>query len=98
MKIRQAEAKADDLPRVVLKTNRGDIEMELFENEAPNTVANFISLVEKGFYDGVSFHRVLPVLHGPGRRSQGRRFRRAGLYDLPTSATGRTTGCTSAAR
>jgi cyclophilin family peptidyl-prolyl cis-trans isomerase len=58
--IRQAQAEADDLPRVLLKTNKGDIELELFENEAPNTVANFISLVEKGFYNGLTFHRVLP--------------------------------------
>jgi cyclophilin family peptidyl-prolyl cis-trans isomerase len=58
-KLRQAEAKADDLPRVLIKTNKGDIEVELFENEAPNTVANFISLVEKKFYDGAPFHRVL---------------------------------------
>jgi cyclophilin family peptidyl-prolyl cis-trans isomerase len=57
--IRAAEAKADDLPRVLLKTNRGDITIELFENEAPNAVANFISLVEDGFYDGLTFHRVL---------------------------------------
>ncbi len=59
-KLREAEAKADDLPRVKLHTSQGDIVLELFENEAPNTVANFISLVEKGFYDGVQFHRVLP--------------------------------------
>ena len=64
--IREAEAKADDLPRVLLKTNRGDIEIELFENEAPNTVANFISLVEKGFYDGLTFHRVLPGFMAQG--------------------------------
>jgi len=57
--LRQAEAKADDLPRVLLKTTKGDIVLELFENEAPNTVANFISLVEKGFYDGLTFHRVI---------------------------------------
>ena len=56
--LRAAEAKADDLPRVVLKTTQGDIVLELFENEAPNTVANFISLVEKKFYDGLTFHRV----------------------------------------
>ncbi len=71
VKIRQAEAKADDLPRVVLTTNRGDIELELFENEAPNTVANFISLVEKGFYDGVSFHRVLPYFMAQGGDPKG---------------------------
>jgi cyclophilin family peptidyl-prolyl cis-trans isomerase len=71
LKVRQAEAKADDLPRVVLKTNRGDVELELFENEAPNTVANFISLVEKGFYNGVSFHRVLPYFMAQGGDPKG---------------------------
>lgn len=59
-KLRAAEAKADDLPRVKFHTGQGDIVLELFENEAPNTVANFLSLVEKGFYDGTQFHRVLP--------------------------------------
>jgi len=57
--IRAEEAKADDLPRVKIKTRYGDIVVELFENEAPNTVANFISLVEKGYYDGLKFHRVI---------------------------------------
>jgi len=65
-KLRAAEAKADDLPRVLLKTSKGDIEMELFENEAPNAVANFISLVEKGFYNGTPFHRVLPMFMAQG--------------------------------
>jgi len=59
--LREQEAAAGDLPRVVLRTNRGEIELELFENEAPNTVANFISLVEKGFYDGLTFYRVEPM-------------------------------------
>jgi cyclophilin family peptidyl-prolyl cis-trans isomerase len=63
---REAEAKADDLPRVLIKTTAGDIEIELFENEAPNTVANFISLVEKGFYNGVPFHRVIPGFMAQG--------------------------------
>jgi cyclophilin family peptidyl-prolyl cis-trans isomerase len=58
-KLRSDERSAGDLPRVLLKTTQGEIELELFENEAPNTVANFISLVEKGFYDGLTFHRVL---------------------------------------
>jgi cyclophilin family peptidyl-prolyl cis-trans isomerase len=64
--LRAAEAKADDLPRVLLTTNKGDIELELFENEAPNTVANFISLVEKGFYNGLTFHRVIPNFMAQG--------------------------------
>ncbi len=58
--IRAAEVEADDLPRVQLTTNKGDIVVELFENEAPDTVGNFISLVEQGFYNGLVFHRVLP--------------------------------------
>lgn len=57
--LRQAEAEADDLPRVKLYTTAGDIVIELFENEAPETVGNFISLIEKGYYDGLDFHRVL---------------------------------------
>ncbi|MGE0534176.1 MAG: peptidylprolyl isomerase [Pirellulales bacterium] len=63
---RKAEAQADDLPRVMLKTSKGDITLELFENEAPNTVANFISLVEKGFYNGLTFHRVIPGFMAQG--------------------------------
>lgn len=59
-KFRAAEAKAGDLPQVTLKTSKGDVVLELFENEAPDTVGNFIALVEKGFYDGLTFHRVLP--------------------------------------
>ena len=58
--LRKAERMAGDLPRVLLRTTQGDIELELFENEAPNTAANFITLVEQGFYDGLSFFRVLP--------------------------------------
>jgi len=59
-RIRSAEASADDLPRVELITVQGRIVLELFENEAPNTVANFVKLAASGYYDGVAFHRVLP--------------------------------------
>lgn len=64
--IRAAEQQADDLPRVLLKTTQGDIVIELFENEAPNTVANFISLVEQKQYDGLLFHRVIPNFMAQG--------------------------------
>ena len=57
-KLREAELLAANLPRVLLRTERGEIELELFENEAPNTVANFISLVERGFYNNLTFHHV----------------------------------------
>ena len=65
-KFRAAEAKADDLPRVKIETKRGDLVVELFENEAPNTVANFIHLVEQKYYDGLTFHRVLPHFMAQG--------------------------------
>ena len=70
-KIRDAEAEADDLPRVEITTEHGKIVVELFENEAPNTVANFISLVKKGFYDGLTFHRVLPNFMAQGGCPEG---------------------------
>ncbi|RMF94567.1 MAG: peptidylprolyl isomerase [Planctomycetota bacterium] len=86
--LRKAEAEADDLPRVLLKTTKGDIVVELFEDQAPNTVANFISLVEKGFYDGIAFHRVIPGFmaqggdpRGDGTGGPGYRIRDE--YDLP---------------
>jgi len=57
--LRAAESAADDLPRIVIETSRGPITLELFENEAPNTVANFISLAESDFYAGTRFHRFI---------------------------------------
>jgi len=72
MAIRAAEAEADDLPRVRISTSAGDIVLELFENQAPNTVANFISLVEKGFYAGTPFHRVIPEFMAQGGDPTGR--------------------------
>jgi cyclophilin family peptidyl-prolyl cis-trans isomerase len=42
-----------------LKTSVGTIEVELFDEDAPNTVQNFTSLAQKGFYDGLIFHRVI---------------------------------------
>ncbi len=44
---------------VTLKTNKGEITIELFADKAPNTVANFKKLAEAGFYNGVKFHRVI---------------------------------------
>ncbi|HMP80569.1 MAG TPA: peptidylprolyl isomerase, partial [Pirellulaceae bacterium] len=52
------------LPRVRLKTTAGDVVIELFEDQAPNTVARFLDLVEKKFYDGMIFYQ-----HRPGQFS-----------------------------
>ncbi len=43
-----------------IKTAKGDMKVEFYEKDAPNTVKNFITLAEKGFYDGLTFHRVIP--------------------------------------
>ena len=45
--------------QVTMETNRGTIELECYPEHAPNTVNNFIFLVREGFYDGVTFHRVI---------------------------------------
>lgn len=44
---------------VILHTNHGDIELVLFEDQAPKTVANFVGLCKQGYYDGVIFHRII---------------------------------------
>ena len=41
-------------------TDKGTMKVEFYEKDAPNTVKNFINLAEKGYYDGLSFHRVIP--------------------------------------
>lgn len=45
---------------VTVETNRGSIKLELYPQHAPQTVNNFVFLAAQGFYDGVSFHRVIP--------------------------------------
>ncbi len=47
-------------PVVEMKTSKGTMKIELFEKDAPNTVANWMSLINKKFYDGLTFHRVIP--------------------------------------
>lgn len=49
----------DDI-RIILKTNKGDIEGTLFASKAPITVANYLNLAKHGYYDGLTFHRVIP--------------------------------------
>ncbi|MDD4334221.1 MAG: peptidylprolyl isomerase [Desulfotomaculaceae bacterium] len=60
------------MKKAVIETKKGNIEIELFEKDAPNTVANFVSLINKGFYDGLIFHRVLPGFVAQGGCPQGR--------------------------
>jgi peptidyl-prolyl cis-trans isomerase B (cyclophilin B) len=65
---------AEPLPQVTIHTEKGDIVLELAEDEAPNTVANFVHLAEKGYYDGLTFHRVIDdfMIQGGCPRGDGR--------------------------
>ena len=56
-----------------IKTSKGDMKGELFQHNAPGTVANFQKLSNDGFYDGLSFHRVLPnfVIQGGCPKGDG---------------------------
>jgi peptidyl-prolyl cis-trans isomerase B (cyclophilin B) len=67
--------------RAVLQTNHGAIEIELYPDEAPKTVGNFVKLAQDGFYDGLIFHRVIPDFMiqggdptGTGRGGPGYQF------------------------
>lgn len=53
-------SKQGDIRRIVIETEKGDIKLELYSKIAPKTVENFIKLTEQGFYDGITFHRVVP--------------------------------------
>ena len=55
----KGKAMTEPLPQATIQTEKGAIVLELAEDDAPNTVANFINLAEKGFYDGLTFHRVI---------------------------------------
>ena len=48
------------MEKAIITTNRGTLEVEFFEQDAPNTVANFKKLSNEGFYDGLTWHRVIP--------------------------------------
>ncbi|WP_229374319.1 peptidylprolyl isomerase [Fibrella rubiginis] len=43
-----------------MRTNKGTMTIEFFDKDAPGTVANFVKLAKSGYYDGISFHRVIP--------------------------------------
>ncbi|MFV1959847.1 MAG: peptidylprolyl isomerase, partial [Planctomycetota bacterium] len=89
---RAAEARADTLPRVLLRTARGDVRLELYEDDATNTVYDFVWLVRHGFYDGSPVERATPFLGVLlGGRSGGQAGGRAGEgeaegpgYAIPT--------------
>lgn len=48
------------MKKAIVETDKGTIKLELFDDDAPNTVDNFVKLAASGFYDGLTFHRVIP--------------------------------------
>lgn len=67
--------------RIILSTNKGPIEATLLASKTPVTVANFLNLAKRGYYNGLSFHRVIPDFmiqggdpEGSGRGGPGYRF------------------------
>ncbi len=79
---------------LTLHTSKGDIQLSVFASKAPRTSANFLNLAQRGFYDGITFHRVIPDFMvqcgdptGTGSGGPGYRFRdefAAGLkHDKP---------------
>src|SRR5574337_2068814 len=68
-----AEAEAAKSPRAVIEMAAGKIVVELYENDAPGTVANFVKLAKQGYYNGLNFHRVVPgfVVQGGDPKGDG---------------------------
>lgn len=48
------------MTKAIIETDKGNIELEFYEKDAPDTVANFVKLAKEGYYDGLNFHRVIP--------------------------------------
>ncbi|MBD1861962.1 MULTISPECIES: peptidylprolyl isomerase [Trichocoleus] len=59
------------MTRAIMETAKGTINLELFDQDAPNTVQNFTDLANKGFYDGLTFHRVISDFMIQGGCPQG---------------------------
>jgi peptidyl-prolyl cis-trans isomerase B (cyclophilin B) len=79
----------------VITTNRGEIKLDLHEDQTPITVANFANLAKRGYYDGLSFHRVIPDFmiqggcpRGDGTGGPGYQFENECTPDLPHKGPG----------
>ena len=80
----------------VMETNKGKIRLDLYPEETPVTVANFVNLAQRGFYDGLSFHRVIDDFmvqggcpQGTGTGGPGYRFADEFVPSLRHDAPGR---------
>lgn len=86
---------------VVMKTNHGEIKIELFADKAPKTVENFLSYVDNKFYDGTIFHRVIDgfMIQGGGfDKNMKQKDVKAPIENEAKSGPGNTTGTLAMAR
>lgn len=67
-------------PKARIKTNLGDIVIQLFPDQAPKTVENFVGLANKGYYNGIIFHRVIPDFMIQGGDPTGTGMGGASIY------------------
>ncbi|MCP9826507.1 peptidylprolyl isomerase [Synechococcus sp. EJ6-Ellesmere] len=67
------------MTKALMETDAGTVELELFDTDAPGSVANFVKLAESGFYDGLAFHRVIDGFMAQG----GCPNTRAGASGMP---------------
>ena len=79
--------------KAIIEMDAGKITIELYEKDAPGTVANFVKLAKRGFYDGLTFHRVVPgfVVQGgdpKGDGSGGPGYQIKGEFNLKKHVTG----------
>ena len=81
-KKREEDRAAQNRPRVVMETSLGTVVLELFPEVAPNHVRNFLDLVNGGFYDGLTFHRVVKAFVIQGGSPDGSPAGHAG-YTIP---------------
>ncbi len=54
-----SNVKKTNMSKAIIKTEKGDMTVQFYDKDAPNTVANFLKLAKSGYYDGVTFHRVI---------------------------------------
>lgn len=94
-------AVAGENPKVLMKTNMGEIELELWPDKAPNSVQNFLDYVNSGFYSGVIFHRVINgfMIQGGGfDANMGRKETNAPIINEATNGESNKRGTLSYAR
>jgi peptidyl-prolyl cis-trans isomerase B (cyclophilin B) len=83
MAMSQFDLEHVDGPVAVLETTMGTIKVQLFPEQAPKTVENFVGLIEKGYYDGIIFHRVIRDFMIQGGDPTGTGMGGSSLWDAP---------------